>query len=680
MSITKCSSLILLLLLSNLTFASIRSEVFLEKNWLFIKRDGVVENTIPQSSAPWEKISVPHTFNVSDAADGGGYYRGPSWYKTTFIAGELKGKRTFIEFGGAALRADVYVNDVHVGHHDGGYSRFRFDISNYLKRGKNNLSVRVDNSRFEGMAPLGGDFSVYGGLYRYVKLIKTSPVHIDLLDYASDGVYVHMKDVSAQEARADLDVLIRNDIAAQANIGLVAELINNEGEIVQASSENISLEGNGSKTVKTSLHILKPHLWNGVIDPYLYTLRVKVLVDKKVKDQILQRIGFRKIEFDSKAGLRLNGKPYKVYGVNTHLTQRPLKGTAVSEADIKEDLEILDDIGLTGIRLAHYQHPHYIFDHADEKGYLIWAEVPLVSEVNASEAFIDNAKQQLRELIRQNYNHPSVFVWGIGNEIYNANADSNKVLEIIHKEAVAEDSSRPTVYANCCGSVSAPIASHAELNASNVYNGWYKEQVGSLLDWARQAKGLIPNRSLAISEYGAGASIYHHEIPPKQPETAGPWHPEEYQTLVHKAAWRDIRKLDFLWASFIWVAFDFASDGRSEGDHNGINDKGLVTFDRKVKKDTFYWYQANWSKKPMIHLESSRYSHRKDRVIDLTATSNLPVVKLYINGKLFSENKVIDHEATWSGVTLKPGENVIKVTSTNGKISNKISIFFDPTE
>jgi hypothetical protein len=669
-----------LLSISAVSIASVRSEIFLEKNWFFIKHDGVSPKDEPLASLRWKPVTVPHTFNVDDAADGGSYYRGPSWYKTTFISTTKQDERTFIEFGGAAIRADVYINKKFVGRHEGGFSRFRFDISDVIRPGKNDLSVRVDNSRFDYIAPLGGDFSIYGGLYQGVKLVKVSPVHIDLLDYASDGVYVHTKDVSTASASADVEMLLRNSSPEASAIDLVVELQNRDGKIVKRSSKAVNLAANSTLKTKTSLLVQQPRLWNGIHDPYLYTVTVKLRQQKKLLDEVVQQIGFRSITFDAQKGLVLNGSPYKVYGVNTHLTQRPDKGTAVSAEDMKEDFEILDELGLTGIRLAHYQHPQYIFDHADKKGYLIWTEMPLVSEVNASDEFIENAKQQLKELIRQNYNHPSVFVWGIGNEIYKADADANRVLDIIHNEATKEDASRPTVYANCCGSVTASIASHSPLNASNIYNGWYKNQTGSMLEWGRAAHAAIPNRPLAISEYGAGGSIYHHEIPPQPPETTGMWHPEEYQTLFHKKAWRDLEQMDFLWASFLWLAFDIASDGRSEGDQYGINDKGLVTFDRKTKKDSFYWYKANWSKQPVLHIESKRYSERSSPAIDVSVVSNLSSARLYLNGKLVSEQSVVDHELLWSGMMLKPGKNLIKVVGSDGKTSDKAEFFLVNSE
>ena len=663
------SGLFLLLFVS--LSVSARVDIPLEKNWFFIKHDGVSPQHEPLASLHWKPVTVPHTFNVDDAADGGGYYRGPSWYKTTFTVKTKRDERTFIEFGGAAIRADVYLNKKYVGQHEGGFSRFRFDISEFIRPGKNELSVRVDNSKFEHVAPLWGDFSIYGGLYQGVKLVKTSPVHIDLLDYASDGVYVRTNNISAGSASADVEVLLRNSLSEASTIDLIVELHSQNGNVVNSASKVINLAADSTLKTNISLLVQQPRLWNGIHDPYLYTVKVKLQQQKKLLDEVVQHIGFRTITVDPNKGLLLNGKPYKVYGVNTHLTQRPQKGTAVSSKDLQEDFAILDELGLTGIRLAHYQHPQAIFEHANKKGYLIWAELPLVSEVNGSDAFIENAKQQLRELIRQNFNHPSVFVWGIGNEIYKADADANRVVSIIHHEAIKEDASRPTVYANCCGPVTASIASHSHLNASNIYHGWYKDQTGSMLEWGNAAHAAIPNRPLAISEYGAGGSIYHHELPPRPPITTGMWHPEEYQTLVHKKAWRDIKQMDFLWASFIWLAFDFASDGRSEGDQYGINDKGLVTFDRKTKKDAFYWYKANWSKEPVIHIESKRYRERTSSITDISVITNRRAATLFLNGALVSEQTALDHEIIWPGLKLKPGKNVVKVVGDDGNTGDR---------
>ena len=654
--------------------ADSRAELSLERDWLFTKSMVQDKSHFPKQITQWQNVNVPHTFNVQDGADGGSYYRGVGLYQTHFNYQAEANKRTFIEFAGAALRTDVWLNGQAVGRHDGGYTRFRFDITELLNEGENTLQVMVDNSSVDSIAPLGGDFTVYGGLYRSVKLITTDAIHFELLDYAADGVYPSMSQVSATGANMNVVVKVRNDLKENVQVTVQLRLKDAQQQVVHTMQKVIALAPQQSTQSVFETEISSPHLWQGVSDPYLYTLESS-LISKQGKSSIVhdvlsQHIGFRDIEIDANKGVLLNGKPYSVHGVNLHLSQRPLKGTAVSEQDEQQDFAILDELGVTGLRLSHYPHPQAVYQHADQKGYLVWSEVPVVSALNATLDYVKNIKQQLREMIWQNMHHPSVFVWGIGNEIYNQNEDAAMVLSALQQLAKQEDPQRPTVYANCCGAVSTTHATHGDLNASNVYLGWYAEQNGDLSSWVDAAHKAIPERPLAISEYGAGGSIYQHESQPKPPATGGNWHPEEYQSLVHEKAWRSLKDKPFLWATFAWVAFDFASDGRAEGDHLGINDKGLVTFDRAVRKDSYYWYQANWSQQPMLHITSKRFSKRSEKFTEVKVYTNQPQLTLTLNGKVVSSQPALEHIVLWENIELNEGDNAIVVSgeTANGEV------------
>jgi len=417
-----------------------------------------------------------------------------------------------------------------------------------------------------------------------------------------------------------------------------------------------------------------PHLWQGVTDPYLYTTTVEVSVGKAVVDTQDFQVGLRDIRFDAGKGLILNGKPYGVHGVDVHQVMRPGKGPAVNSADTEADFKILQDLGVTGLRFAHYQHPPLEYGLADRLGILVWTEVPNVGDLGPSDGFAANAVQQMRELIRQNENHPSVMVWGLGNELHHAGDAKFGLLDRLAAVAHEEDPSRPTTYANCCGPVDQAQASHSDLLGANVYFGWYGGEFADLLPWYQTSVKRIPGKPLAISEYGAGASVLEQEDPPRRPKTDSAWHPEQYQALYHEAAWRQLRDLP-LWGTFAWAGFDFPSDGRNEGDHAGINDKGLVTYDRKVKKDAYFWYQANWTTRPMVYITSRRDTVRSVAGVDIKIYSNQPSVSLRLNGGDAGTHAVEDHVATWH-VDLAAGRN--RIDAVTPAVSDTVDWVYQP--
>ncbi len=657
--------------------ASVRGVQDLDAGWRFVRQDVTGASQTQFDDRAWSQVSLPHTWNVDDGDVGGAYYRGPGWYRRTLVvASAAPGARRYIEFDGAALAADVWINGVHVGRHEGGFARFRFDITPYLKAGANVLAVRVDNSTLPDIAPLSGDFTVYGGIDRDVRLVTTAAVHLDMLDYGSSGVRFRQTEVSAQSAKLGWTARVANDADRPTQVTVTVHLRDAAHREIATATQSASVPAHTVTPVDLAATVAAPHLWQGVADPYLYTATLEVRAGTALVDSQNFQVGLRDIRFDADKGLVLNGKPYGVHGVDVHQVMRPGKGPAVSSADTEADFKILQDLGVTGLRFAHYQHPPLEYDLADRLGILVWTEVPNVGDLGPSDGFAANAVQQMRELVRQNENHPSVMVWGLGNELHHAGDTKYSLLDRLAAVAREEDSSRPTTYANCCGPIDQAQASHSDLLGANVYFGWYGGEFADLTPWYRTSVKLIPGKPLAISEYGAGASAIEQEDPPRRPKTDSAWHPEQYQALYHEAVWRQLRDLP-LWGTFAWAGFDFPSAGRNEGDHAGINDKGLVTYDRKVKKDAYFWYQSNWTAKPMVYITSRRLTVRSVAGADVKVYSNQPSVSLRLNGADAGTHAVEDHIATWH-VDLAAGDN--RIEASTPVVSDTVDWVYQPAQ
>lgn len=635
----------------------------LDAGWRFLKADAPRASDVEFKDRDWTSVTLPHTFNAADSADGGGYYRGPAWYRRTVeIPAAKAGQRSYLEFDGAALVAEIWVNGRFVGRHEGGYARFRLDVTRALRPGRNLLAAKVDNSASKAVAPLGGDFTVFGGLYRSVRLVRTADIHLDMLDHGGPGAYARGEAVSADKAWVRVLARVSNDRARPARLRVVARVADADGKGVLTLRAAVTVRPGQTVPVSLSGALARPHLWDGRRDPYLYRLTTSVAEGNEIRDAVTTPLGFRTVTIDPDHGASLNGRLTSLHGVNLFHSGRPDRGLAVTDADIDEDFAIVRDLGATALRFVHFQHPQRAYDDADRDGFLVWTEIPLNSAVDASPAFATNLVQQTRELIRQTYNHPSVFVWGLGNEIYKSDEASQRILNLVQQAAHEADPSRPTVYAHCCGADTAPHARVTDLIAFNKYFGWYPDQVGEIGDWADRAHAAAPTRAMAVSEYGAGASILHQEDPPARPKPNGRWHPEQYQALFHENAWRQLRARPYLWANFVWVGFDLASDGRDEGDRPGINDKGLVTYDRKTRKDAYAWYQANWSDAPMAYVTSRRFTVRTTARVDVKVYSNATSLRLVLNGADLGERPVVDHVALWPAVALTEGENRLTVT------------------
>ncbi len=644
----------------------------LSDGWRFVRADAPGAEAVSFDDKAWSAVSTPHTYNIADSGIGGAkargepegaYYRGPAWYRLALDLTPKPGLRYFLQFDGAALKADVYLNGAKLGTHEGGYAAFRYDVTDALKAGRNVLAVRVDNARNTRFAPLNGDFNVFGGLYRAVKLVETSDVHVDLSDWGGPGLYGRTEALSAGQARIGAKVLVRNDRKSPAGVQVTTAVLDAEGMVAARAKSSAKVAAGESQIVPQALLLKKPKLWEGRRSPYLYRLRTEVRIDGKLVDTAEVPLGVRTVGLDGEGRFLLNGKPYALYGANIQMPTRFGKGPVVSDAEIDEDMGIMAEMGVTALRLAHMQHPQRVYDQADRLGILLTTEVPLIDDLDASDAFRDNLVQQMRELIAQNVNHPSVALWGIGNELRTSGDAANRLLAALQSTAKALDPTRPTTYAHCCLKDDDPVAQHSDTVSYNRYFGWYWTEAKDIGPWADELHGRLPKRPIGVSEYGAGASILHQEDPVmRRPVADGYWHPEQWQTSFHEVHWRELKKRPFLWSNFIWVGFDFPSFKRNEGDRPAINDKGLVTEDRKVRKDAYYWYQANWSETPMLHITSRRDVNKRIARVKVKVYSNQPSVRLRLNGGAWATVPVEDRVALWE-IDLAKGENLVEATT-----------------
>jgi beta-galactosidase len=613
----------------------------------------------------WQQVNLPHTWNDRDGEDGGSYHRGVGWYRTTVPVPDAD--RVFLQFDGANLVTDVWVNGQPAGRHEGGYAAFRFDITG-LADTEATIAVRVDNAMNPDVPPLQGDFTMFGGLHRGVQLVATGSLHVDLLDHGGPGVYVRQHAVGP--ARADLAVTTRvtNDSAQARSTPVRAVVTDARNRVVASATTEVVVAAGATVPVTQPVVVDRPRLWRGQDDPYLYRVRVSV-----GGDEVGVPLGIRTVTMDPDRGLLLNGEPLPVRGVNMH-AMRPGKGYAISDADTDADFAMIEEMGANAVRLAHYQHPQRVYDLADRRGLVLWTEIPLLGSLTASEAFFANTRTQLLELIRQNQHHPSVVVWGAGNELYTNSPDANRLLAELAQTIATEEPERPSSYAFCCFNEADPMASHTASLGHNLYFGWYYGVFADMGAWADRMHATFPDRRIAVSEYGAGASTVHQANPPPKPDPAGEFHPEEWQALYHEGNWRELRTRPFLWGTFVWVMFDFASDGRDEGDRPGLNDKGLVTADRRTRKDAFYWYQANWSQEPVVHVTARRDTPRLSQTTDVKIYANTPV-SLTVNGVRLGTRTPDDHVVTWAGVPLRPGRNTI--VATGGGSTDRVTWWVD---
>lgn len=610
----------------------------------------------------WKTVILPHTWNAFDGELGDKhYFRGTGWYRTRFkLPPEAMHQRVLLEFDGASLSAEVFVNGKRLGKHIGGFARFRFDATDAVNfSGTNLVAVRVNNASTDYI-PRNGDFTMFGGLYRPARLLLTSPAHIATLDHASPGVFLTATNVSTTNADVVARIELANDAAKNFSGTVRVTVKTPDGAKVISKSAKIKIPAHSTVETQFPFSISHPHLWNGVADPFVYQTTIELVsLRGKTADSIVQPLGLRSFDVKPDQGFFLNGEHVPLHGVNRH-QDWPDKGWAISTNNMNTDLRIMREMGVNAVRLCHYQHAQPFYDLCDHAGLAVWAELCFVVNPPITQAGRDNAKQQLIELIRQNYNHPSIFFWSIGNETWDEKGKhvTEKLLRELASIAKQEDPSRLSTYASPYG-LNDPRNFIPDVIAFNKYFGWYLgefSEFGNFLDKFHAANPQVP---VGVSEYGAGASIYQHEENPQRPKTDGAWHPEEWQAIYHEECWLQIKQRPWLWGSFVWCMFDFASAGRAEGDTVGRNDKGLVTADRQTRKDAFYWYQANWTTNAMVHITSKRFWDRTQAKTELKIYSNGDDVEAKLNGVSLGKKSSTDCRFVWPQIELKPGVNRI---------------------
>ena len=593
------------------------------------------------------KVALPHTWNNIDGQDGmadGPYWRGLGCYHLE-LPNPTEGKKQYIEFQGANHVATVYCNGREMGCHKGGFSTFRFDLTPAMKPADNILTVEVTNA-VSDIYPQNADFTFYGGLYRAVNFIEVTPAHFDLLKDGTSGVFVTPR--ANGMTRVDLF-----PVGAEGCTVKVA-LKDAEGNVVAQSAADAA-----AHTV-IKIKVKEPHLWNSMEDPYCYTCEATIEKDGAVLDSVTETYGYRSFHVDPDKGFFLNGKSYPLHGVSRHQDRQDM-GWAITPKEHEEDIALIKEVGANTIRLAHYQHDQYFYSLCDHTGFVLWAEIPFISQFIPTQEAHDNTISQMTELIAQNYNHPSIFFWGISNEITIAGESEALYQNLTELNALAKklDPSRLTTMAQVS---MVPMDSEhtyiTDLQSYNHYFGWYVGDVEDNGPWLDKFHALNPDRCLGVSEYGAENILKWHTAYPDNHD-----YTEEYASHYHHEMLKTFATRPYLWATHVWNMFDFAADARDEGGVQGRNNKGLVTYDRKTKKDAFYIYQAYWTTKPMVHVCGERFVDRApdERFIDVY--TNCDEVTLYVNGEAVATKAAVDHEVLFENVALRDGDNVITARS-----------------
>ena len=568
----------------------------------------------------WEKVTLPHTWNNLDGQDGGNdYYRGKCTYRKTILKKDLPlGEEHYLEINGANLSSVVYLNGEKLKSHDGGYSTYRVRLKDL--RDENILEVTVDNSPSDRVYPQTADFTFYGGLYRDVRLISLPSSHFSLENLGTPGIK------ATPDVKGTLDVEVEVDGDYDS---ILYTLLDREGKVV--TEEN-------SRETKVTLSVSSPHLWNGRKDPYLYYIKAELLKGEERLDEVGSEIGFRSFRIDPERGFILNGEEYPLRGVSRHQDRKD-KGNAISKEDHEEDMALIMEVGANTIRLAHYQHDQYFYHLCDKNGIVVWAEIPYISQHMSQGR--ENTISQMKELITQNYNHPSIVVWGLSNEITMGDPKDPDMLEnhrILNDLCHTMDKTRLTTSAmlTVCG-IDEEIVHISDVVSYNHYFGWYGGEVSMNGPWFDAFHKKYPNKPIGCSEYGCEALNWHTSRPMQGDYT------EEYQAYYHEEMIKQFFSRKYLWATHVWNMFDFGADARAEGGENGQNHKGLVTMDRKYKKDAFYAYKAWLSEEKFIHIASKRYVDRTEDITNVTVYSNLPEITLFLNGEKFETKTAEDH-------------------------------------
>ena len=589
----------------------------------------------------WKNVNLPHTWNNLDGQDGGfDFYRGKCWYMNSVKVDIGPEEEAYLEFLGAEAVADVYVNDKKVCTHKGGFSTFRCNITPYLVKGNAKIAVAVDNSQSSEVYPQTADFTFYGGLYRDVNIIIVNKAHFDLDYYGTPGVAV--------------TPVVNEDGTATVKVDAFVSGATKDCSVLVETAGQSAIIKNGETSCEFVIE--NPHLWNGRIDPFLYTLTAKVLINGYPVDDVTVKYGIRTFSVDPKKGFFLNGKSYPLRGVSRH-QDRENMGWAITEKEHREDMELIAEVGANTIRLAHYQHSQTFYDLCDEYGMIIWAEIPFISAFMPGDAARDNTISQMKELVLQNYNHPSIVCWGVANEITIGGEDPALIENIRALNDLCHelDKTRLTTIANLTMVENDSVFNQiTDIISYNHYFGWYMGEVADNGPWLDKFHEEYPNICLGLSEYGCEGILKYHNDDPKVQDYS-----EEYQAYYHEKMLETFETRPYLWSTHVWNMFDFGSDMRDEGGVKGRNNKGLVTFDRTTKKDSFFIYKAYWTTDSFVHICSKRYVDRTTDTISVKVYSNSDEVTLEVNGvKVGTQkgNKVF----VFDNVPLKTGNNTVK--------------------
>lgn len=635
-----------------------REIINVNEKWAFSKEATAVPEAMPER---WYWVTLPHTWNGIDGQDGGAdYYRGTCYYAKEIEKAELpEASRYFLELCGANSSADVYVNRKKLAHHDGGYSTWRVDITEELTD-RSLIVIAVDNSANQTVYPQNADFTFYGGLYRDVNIIAVGDSHFDLEYCGGPGIKV-TPEVNASDAVVEVEVYLTG---AKAGQKLVYKITDAQGGTVAEQTVDAG-------ETKVTFDIKNVHLWNGRKDPYLYTACVTLTDGEDAADAVSTRFGCRTFRIDPERGFILNGEEYPLRGVSRH-QDRPGIGNALLKEHHAEDIELICEVGATTIRLAHYQHNQYFYDLCDEKGLVIWAEIPYISSHMPTGR--ENTISQMKELITQNYNHACIAVWGLSNEITMTGASTEDLLEnhrILNDLVHEMDKTRFTTMAvvSMCD-MHDPYIQIPDCVSYNHYYGWYGGDTSMNGPWFDEFHKEFPNIPIGMSEYGCEALNWHTSDPQQGDYT------EEYQAYYHEELIKQLFTRPFIWATHVWNMFDFAADARSEGGENGMNHKGLVTFDRKYKKDAFYAYKAWLSDDPFVHICGKRYVDRVEDVTKVTVYSNQPEVELFADGKSLGKQSSPEHFFYFE--VPNAGETTLKAVAgecTDESFIRKVEVF-----
>lgn len=644
-----------------------RENILINQDWNFRFSHQVDKNSS-------RRVDLPHTWNAQDALSGKpDYKRGIGNYdKKLFIRSEWKGKRLFLRFEGANCVSNVFINGKQIGEHRGGYGAFIFEITDKVNYGKDNtVLVRVNNGEQLDVMPLVGDFNFYGGIYRDVHLLVTEDICISPLDYASPGVYLFQQHVGEKQAAVLARINLSNGTEHPRQATLRLQVKEGDKVVYQADKKVTVAPHTSVQPEEMSFTLLNPRLWNGREDPFMYQTVITLVKDGKEIDKVEQPLGLRYYATDADRGFFLNGKHLPLHGVCRHQEWAEV-GNALRPMHHEEDTRLMLEMGVNAIRLAHYPQATYMYDLMDRNGIVTWAEIPFVGPGGyADKGFVDqpsfreNGKEQLKEMIRQHFNHPSICFWGLFNELKENGDNPLEYIKELNVLAHQEDPTRPTTSASNQGGAINFITDNI---AWNRYDGWYGATPATLASWLDKTHQAHPEIKIAISEYGAGASIYHQQDSLVQTSPGSWWHPENWQTEYHIQNWKIISERPYVWGSFVWNMFDFGAAHRTEGDRPCINDKGLVTHDRKVKKDAFYFYKANWNPEPMVYIAGHRSVNRVKPVTEVQIFSNCAEVTLKVNGQIIKKMQPDGVKVCiFKDIRLKKGENNIEVSAKNGK-------------